>query len=297
MELDARRLRVLHTVALRGSVTAAAASLHISPSAISQQLAQLEREAGCDLVERAGRGIRLTPAGQALAAHAEQVLHALDRAAAAVAAARTGVAGTVWVGTFPSAGVFVAPAAVRAQQRHPALDVRVTEAEDEASLLDLRLTALDVVVMQEYDHVPVTLPPGVTAQTVAHDPLYLVTPATGPLAGRAPLSDLRDAPWIAPGPDTPCGRATRQACRDAGFEPDIRHTALDFALILDMVAAGLGVALIPALGLRTLPTGVRAAPTCVPALKRTIFAVTRTVGVGQQRPAVAALLTELGRVS
>jgi DNA-binding transcriptional LysR family regulator len=104
VELDARRLRVLHTVALRGGVTAAAASLHVSPSAVSQQLAQLEREAGCDLVERAGRGICLTPAGEALAVHAEQVLHALDRAEAAVAAARSGVAGTVRVGMFPSAG-------------------------------------------------------------------------------------------------------------------------------------------------------------------------------------------------
>nr|WP_240947872.1 LysR family transcriptional regulator [Planosporangium mesophilum] len=292
--MDARRLRVLHTVALRGGVTAAAASLHVSPSAVSQQLAQLEREAGCDLVERVGRGICLTPAGQALAVHAEQVLHALDRAGAAVAAARTGVAGTVRVGTFATAGAFVAPAVARARRRHPALDLRVTEGEDESTLLDLRLTLLDVVVMQEYDHVPVTLPSGLTARPVADDPLYVVTPATGPLSGRVRLRDLRDAPWIAPAPATPGGRVTRQACRDAGFEPEIRHTAIDVALVLDLVAAGLGVALVPALVLRHgVPAGVRTGPTWDPPLKRTISAVVRTAGGGPQRPAVAAFLAEL----
>ncbi len=289
MDLDARRLRVLHTVAMRGSVTAAAATLCVSPSAISQQLAQLEREAGCDLVERAGRGIVLTPAGQALARHAEDVIHALDRAADAVAVAQQGVSGLVQVGALPSAGgAILAPAVARASAKHPGLDVRIRESEDDQSLVDLRLTELDMVIMQEYTHVPVTLPAGVVAHHVADQPLYLVTPPR--LAHVATVGELRDEPWIAAGPATPCGRSTRQACRDAGFEPDVRHVALDFGFQLDMVAAGLGVALVPELGLRHVPAGVRTRPTPI---RRKIFAVVRETSVGAQRPAVSALLTEL----
>jgi DNA-binding transcriptional LysR family regulator len=294
-ELDARRLRVLHAVAVRGSVTAAAEALQVSASAISQQLAQLEREAKCDLIERAGRGIALTPAGVALAAQAEHVLRELDRAQAVVAAARGAVSGVVRVGSMPSvAGAHVGPATARAHASHPGLDVRICEREDGQALIDLRLANLDVVILQEYDHVPITLPPGLDVTPMLIDPMHLITPAIGPLRdlGPAPLSALRDAPWIAAAHDTPCGRSTRQACRDAGFEPDIRHTAIDFAMIVDLVAAGLGIALIPLLGLRYRPDNI-----CVhrmdPASMRTIFAVSRSAGVGPQRPAIAALLAEL----
>src|SRR5882762_11716914 len=119
MDLDAQRLRVLHEVNLRGSVTAAAAVLHVTPSAVSQQLAQLEREAGCDLLERSGRGVVLTQAGTALARHAEDVMRALEGASAGLAAARELVVGTVRVGSFPSAaGALVAPAAARRSEEH-----------------------------------------------------------------------------------------------------------------------------------------------------------------------------------
>src|SRR4051794_11018012 len=112
MDLDARRLRVLHEVSLRGSVTAAANVLHVTPSAVSQQLAQLEREAGCDLLERAGRGIVLPPAGTTLAQHAEVVVRALENGEAGLAPARSDVVGAVRVGSFPSAaGLLAAPAA------------------------------------------------------------------------------------------------------------------------------------------------------------------------------------------
>ncbi|GAB2865552.1 LysR family transcriptional regulator [Actinocorallia aurea] len=291
MELDARRLRVLHTVAVRGGVTAAADTLCVSPSAVSQQLALLEREAGCDLVERAGRGIALTPAGRALASAAEEVLHALDRAEAAVAAARRGISGTVRVGAFPSAArALVGPAVARALRRHPDLDVRVSEGEDGRSLADLRLASLDVVIAQEYDHVPVTFPAGLVRHALLRDPLHLCVPASGPFAEASSLGDLRDAPWIAAAPGTPCGDSTRQACHDAGFSPDVRHTVMDFALALDLVAEGLGVAAIPRLGLRDLPDGVATAPV---AHARTLYAVVREPGIGPVRPSVAAFLDEL----
>ena len=296
MDLDARRLRVLHEVSLRGSVTAAANVLHVTPSAVSQQLAQLEREAGCDLLERVGRGVVLTAAGTTLAQHAEVVLRALEGASAGLAAARSGITGAVRVGSFPSAaGRLVAPAAAASRTRHPDLDIRIAEVEDVPGLVDLRSAALDVLIVQEYDHVPWQPPEGVERHRLGADPLYVVTPRRWDRAtGR--LADLADLPWVASPADTPCGRATLQACRDAGFEPDIRHRALDFALLLDLVAAGLGVALIPGMGLRHVPREVTVTPLGRPRLKRTIFAATRAAGIGPRRPAIDAFLAELRRV-
>lgn len=293
MDLDVRRLRVLHEVALRGSVTAAAAALHVTPSAVSQQLVQLSREAGHELVERAGRGIVLTPAGQVLASHAKDVLGAVEQAVAGLAALHHRVSGTVRVGAFASAaGALVAPAAARARAKHPELDVRVIEAEDQQSRLDLRSGTLDVVVLQEYDHVPAPLVDDLDRHPVTTDPMHLVTPV-GWRRHTGRLSELQDVPWIASAEHTPCLRSTLHACRLAGFEPDIRHRSVDFALTLDLVAAGLGAALVPELALRHVPPGVHVQPLAEPVTERRIFAVTRALGGAAQRPAVAALLAEL----
>ncbi|MEJ3742594.1 LysR family transcriptional regulator [Actinomycetes bacterium KLBMP 9797] len=293
MDLDVRRLRVLHEVALRGGITSAAAALHVTPSAVSQQLAQLSREAGCDLVERSGRGVILTPAGKVLASHAKGILGAVEQATAGLAALRHDVTGVVRVGAFPSAaGALVAPAAARAMAKHPDLDVRVTEAEDQQSRLDLRSGMLDVVILQEYDHVPTPPPPDLDRHEIIADPMHLITPvAWHRNSGR--LSDLRDLPWIASAEHTSCLRSTLHACRLAGFEPDIRHRAVDFALTLDLVAAGLGAALVPSLALLHVPAAVHVEPLIEPVTERRIFAVTRPRGAGPLRPAIDALLTEL----
>ena len=295
MDLDVRRLRVLHEVALRGGVTAAAAALHVTPSAVSQQLVQLAREAGCELLERSGRGVILTPAGQVLAAHARDILGAVEHAMAGLAAIRQGISGTVRVGAFPSAaGALVAPAAGRAIAKHPDLDVRVTEAEDQQSRLDLRSGTLDVIVLQEYDHVPAPLPADLDRHPLTSDPMHLITPVSWQRrTGR--LRELADVRWIASAEGTPCLRSTLHACRLAGFEPDIRHRAIDFALTLDLVAAGLGAALVPELALRHVPAGVHIEPLIEPVTARRIFAVTRALGGAAPRPAVEAFLAELMR--
>ena len=295
MDLDVRRLRVLHEVALRGGVTAAAAALHVTPSAVSQQLIQLAREAQCELVERSGRGVILTPAGQVLAAHAKDILGAIEHAVAGLAAVRQGISGIVRVGAFPSAaGALVAPAAGRAVAKHPDLDVRVAEAEDQQSRLDLRSGTLDVIVLQEYDHVPAPLPADLDRHPVTSDPMHLITPVSWQRrTGR--LSELSDVRWIASAEGTPCLQSTLHACRLAGFEPDIRHRAVDFALTLDLVAAGLGAALVPELALRHVPAGVHIEPLVEPVTERRIFAVTRALGGATQRPAVEAFLAELMR--
>jgi DNA-binding transcriptional LysR family regulator len=293
MDLDVRRLRVLHEVALRGGVTAAASALHVTPSAVSQQLGQLAREAGCELLERSGRGVVLTPAGQVLAAHAGRILGSVEQAVAGLAALQREVGGTVRVGSFPSAaGQLVAPAAARAAAAYPALDIRIFEAEDEQSQLDLRSGALDVAILQEYDHVPRPLPADLDRHDIASDPMHLITPQSwGRSTGR--LADLADVAWVASAANTPCGRSTLHACRLTGFEPDIRHRAIDFALTLDLVAAGLGAALVPAMALRGVPDTVAVHPLRDPVTERRIFAVTRAGGGGPLRPAIAALLSEL----
>jgi DNA-binding transcriptional LysR family regulator len=293
MDLDVRRLRVLHEVALRGGVTAAAAALHVTPSAVSQQLGQLAREAGTELVERSGRGVTLTAAGQVLAAHAGRILGSVEQAVAGLAALRSEIAGTVRVGSFPSAaGELVAPAAARAAAAYPELDIRVFEAEDRQSELDLRSGALDVAILQEYDHVPRPLPPDLDRHDIATDPMHLLTPRSwGRRTGR--LADLADVAWVASAANTPCGRSTLHACRLTGFEPDIRHRAIDFTLTLDLVAAGLGAALVPAMALRHVPDSVAVHPLEDPVTERRIFAVTRAGGDGPLRPAIAALLGEL----
>ncbi|MEV4808864.1 LysR family transcriptional regulator [Micromonospora avicenniae] len=293
MDLDVRRLRVLYEVALRGGITAAAAALHVTPSAVSQQLGQLAREAGSELLERSGRGVVLTPAGHVLADHAKRIIGAVEQAQAGLAALRRDVNGTVRVGAFPSAaGALVAPAAARALARYPDLDIRVVEAEDQQSRLDLRSGTLDVIVLQEYDHVPTPLASDLDRHSIAHDPMHLITPVGwGSRSGR--LGDLRDARWIASAEGTPCLRSTLHACRLAGFEPDIRHRAIDFALTLDLVDAGLGAALVPGLALRNVPSGVHIEPLSDPVTERRIFAVTRSRGAGPRRPAVDAFLAEL----
>ncbi|MEV4755858.1 LysR family transcriptional regulator [Micromonospora sp. NPDC049559] len=295
MDLDLRRLRVLHEVALRGGVTAAAEALHVTPSAVSQQLVQLARETRSELLERAGRGVVLTPAGEVLAAHARAILGAVEQAVAGLAALRQEVGGSVRVGAFPSAaGAIVAPAAARAMAAHPDLDVRITEAEDQQSRLDLRSGTLDVVVLQEYDHVPTPLAADLDRHPIATDPMHVITPTDwGSRTGR--LGDLRDVPWIASAEGTPCLRSTLHACRLAGFEPDVRHRAIDFTLTLDLVAAGLGAALVPGLALRDVPAGVHVEPLVEPVTERRIFAVTRARGAGPLRPAIDAFLAELTR--
>lgn len=293
MDLDVRRLRVLHEVALRGGVTAAAAALHITPSAVSQQLAQLAREAGYPLTERSGRGVVLTPAGQVLAEHAERILGAVEQAVTGLAVAHQRVAGTVRVAAFPSAaGALVAPAAARAMAAHPGLDVRVIEAEDQQCRLDLRSALLDVAILQEYDHVPAAVTTEFDRYPIATDPMHLITPASWDRRSGL-LADLADVPWVASAEHTPCGRSTLHACHLAGFEPDIRHRAIDFALTLDLVAAGLGAALVPGLALRNVPEGVHTESLVAPVTERRIFAVTRPRGDGPVHPAINALLTEL----
>ncbi|MEU8620681.1 LysR family transcriptional regulator [Streptomyces sp. NPDC048623] len=294
--LDVRRLRLLRELALRGTIAAVAEALSFTPSAVSQQLATLEREAGVPLLERSGRGVRLTPAGQNLVLHAEAVLERLERAAAELAEARHGPAGPLRIGAFPTATRSILPAALaRLADRHPALEPMVSETDPAGAAHALRAGDLDVALIHDYDLVPAPLEPGLAAESLCEEAMYVASPVPGPTAahgaagaGLTVLARWRDAPWIMPGPDTLCRAVTEQVCRAAGFVPRVRHQVDEFATVLAFVAAGQGVAVVPQLGAVDPPPGVCLTP--LPVRRRTRIAFRSGAG---PHPAVAALTRAL----
>jgi DNA-binding transcriptional LysR family regulator len=251
--IDVRRLRLLLELTRRGTITAVADALAYTPSAVSQQLATLEREAGVPLLERTGRRVALTPAGTVLAGYAESVLAVLAEASAALAATRDSLAGPLRIGAFPTAARTVLPAALVALGRdHPALELMVTELDPVAVPDALRAGALDVALTFVYDYVPAQPDPSLDTEPLLEEPVYLATADPA----RTSIGDWRDAPWIAGSPDTLCHTMLVRACQACGFTPRIRHYADDFATVLALVAAGQGVSLIPQFGMANAPSVV-----------------------------------------
>jgi DNA-binding transcriptional LysR family regulator len=269
--LDVRRLRLLRELALRGTIAAVAQALSFSPSAVSQQLAVLEREAGVPLLERTGRRVRLTPAGQTLARHAEAILQRLEQAAGELVDARHGLAGPLRIGTFPTAARAILPAALTALAReHPGLEPMVSEI-DPADVADaLRAGDLDLALIHDYDFVPQPTEPGLATQPLCSESVYLASAAaTGNSDGQT-IIGCQDMPWITAIPGTACHAMTIRACQAAGFTPHARHHIDEFATVLALVAAGQGVALIPQLGAVNPPPGV--VLTRMPIRRRTMTA-------------------------
>ncbi|WP_438489997.1 LysR family transcriptional regulator [Streptomyces sp. S186] len=249
--LDVRRLRLLRELAHRGTIAAVAEALSFSPSAVSQQLSVLERETGVSLLQRTGRRVALTPAGQNLVRHTEDLLERLERADAELAAVRDGLAGPVRIGSYPSATHAIIPAALAALAReHPALEARVTDVDPAGVAAALRAGDLDLALVHEYDFVPAEPQPGLTGQELFTEPMYL--------AARTPssLADHATSPWITAPPGRLCRTMTVRACQAAGFTPRVRHEVDDFATVLALVALGQGVALVPHLGATAPPPGL-----------------------------------------
>jgi DNA-binding transcriptional LysR family regulator len=255
--MDVRRLRLLVELARRGTITAVADALAFTPSAVSQQLAALEREAGVPLLERTGRRVALTPAGTVLARYAESVLAVLEEASAALAATRDSLAGPLRIGAFPTAARTILPPALVALGRdHPALELMVTELDPVAVPGALRTGALDVTLTFVYDYVPAQPDPALDTEPLLEETVYLATADPA----RTSIGDWRDAPWIAGSPGTLCHTMVIRACQACGFTPRIRHYADDFATVLALVAADQGVSLIPQLGVTDAPAGVALTP-------------------------------------
>lgn len=283
--LDVRRLRLLYDLSRLGTIAAVAQAHTYTPSAVSQQLSVLEREAGVPLLERTGRRVGFTEAGRILVQHAEPVLAALEQASAALAAAATGLSGPLRIGAFPTAVRALLPATLVALgEQHPGLELMVTELDPVAVPAALRERRLDVGLLHDYDVVPVEPDPALDAVPLLDETVFLAVPGHAPATGDA-LPAVRDANWIMAGPGTLCHTATLQVCRAAGFTPRARHHADDFATVLALVAAGQGVSLVPQLATAQPPPGVRLIP--LPTRRRTRIAYRRGAAT---HPAVAAFV-------
>lgn len=276
--LDVRKLRLLRELSHRGTIAAVADALAFTPSAVSQQLSALEREAGVPLLERTGRRVRLTAAAELLVEHTESVLEILQAASADLATSAASLSGTLRIGVFPSAvPTLLTPAVVSLSTDHPALRLMVSELDPVKVPDALRSDTLDIALVQEYDHVPLAEQAGLESEPLLEETVHLA--AT--VAGR--LSDQRPSTWIAGTPGTLCHTLTVRACEAAGFTPLIRHHADDFGAVLALVAAGQGAALVPDLGLTNVPDRVVLTP--LPIRRRTHLAYRRGT---RTHPAVAA---------
>jgi molybdate transport repressor ModE-like protein len=290
--LDVRRLLVLRSVAHHGSLSAAARQLGYTQPAITHHIRLLEREAGTPLVARSGRGIRLTEAGQALAAHADAIsarLAAAEEEVAAIAGLR---AGRARLASFPSSSAALVPAAlVSLRASHPLIELSLVEAEPPASLAMLRRGDCDLALSFEYDGLATDEGKDFMKHPLLADQLLVVLPARHPLAraGTVRLEQLADQTWIAG-----CER-----CRDhllcvtaaAGFTPKIAFATDDYVAVQRLVAVGVGVALLPELVLGTVQLGGLVAKPLASAPQRQILVV--TPADARQPPAVAATLAAL----
>jgi DNA-binding transcriptional LysR family regulator len=289
--LDVRRLRLLRELAHRGTIAAVADALAYTPSAVSQQLSALEREAGTALLDRGGRRVTLTPAAHALVEHAEAVLERLEQAAADLAAVRAGPAGPLRIGAFPSAARAVVPAALSAlSSAHPDLEPQLHELDPAAVAGALRAGDVDVALVHDYDFVPEPPEPGLDTVALFEEAMFLATPRTlVPLPDEPhPLRRWRTAPWIVAPSTTRCGTMTLRACEAAGFAPQVRHVVDDFPVVLALVAIGGAVALVPELGVAAAPPEVALTP--LPMHRRTLAACRRGAG---GRPAIAAFIAAM----
>ncbi|WP_431925582.1 LysR family transcriptional regulator [Nonomuraea jabiensis] len=274
--LDPRKLHLLRELARRGTIAAVAEAVTFTPSAVSQQLSALEREAGVPLLERTGRTVALTPAGHLLVEHAHAVLEQLERASAALAAARGGPSGPLRIGAFPTAArVLLPPALVGLTGAHPGLVPMVSEIDPADVSAALRAGELDVALVHEYDFVPPVTDASIETEPLYSEPMYLTD--------RPSVADARADAWITDRPGTLCHTMAIRACQAAGFEPLVRHHIDDFDTVLAFVAAGQGVALVPHLAAIDPPDGVTL--TRLPLSRRTLAAFRKGNG---EHPAIRA---------
>ncbi|MFJ2742025.1 LysR substrate-binding domain-containing protein [Streptomyces sp. NPDC087440] len=284
--LDLARLRALHAVSVHGSVAGAATALGYTPSAVSQQIAKLERETRTKLVERRGRGVALTDEALQLATTAQQLLTIVERAETALEERRGLPTGRLTVGAFASAARGLLPGALaELAGRHPALDVRLTEVDPHLSVDLVAKGVLDLAVAHDWDIAPLPAPEGVEQTLIGEDLCDLLVPAAHRLVGRTDVrpEELAAERWICQPPGTVCHDWLMRMLRAAGCEPDVAHRAEEHQTQVALVGAGLGVAMIPRLGRGILPEGV--VPVGLsPMPVRRIYAVWRTGAA--QRPGI-----------
>jgi DNA-binding transcriptional LysR family regulator len=292
--LELRRLRLLRELNERGTIAAVADALQFTPSAVSQQLAILERESGVRLLERAGRGVRLTDAALVLAEHAEALLERAAVAEADLAAAAGAVAGRARIAGFESVALRLALPAIRALRRDaPRLRCELLELEPEEALPALALGDVDLVLGDEWQHQPRLLPDGVERHELTTDRVRIVLPARHPAVRRhaeaVPLAELAGDAWTTGHAGLGWDEMIRRTCRDlGGFEPDVHHRTNDAGISLEIIAQGLAVGMLPDLALPARLPGIRLRDIAGAELSRAIFAATRATDAA--RPSTQAVL-------
>src|SRR6185437_3073431 len=249
--LNVARLKVLREVAYRGSLSSAAEALSYSQSAISQQIAALEAETQMALLERHPRGVSLTAAGQTLVGHAEGILARLDTAEAALSAIAGLRGGRLRMASFPTAGATLMPVAIAEfRAAYPDVELTLAEGEPEEIVPRLRAGELDLALLFEFDG-QTPLSEDMSRTELLRDPMYLALPRGHALAEkpRLRLADLAAESWIQTSHESPCARHVVRCCHAAGFEPSVSFESDDYHTVQGLVAAGVGVALIPQLAL------------------------------------------------
>jgi DNA-binding transcriptional LysR family regulator len=291
--LNLERLRTLDALARHGTVSGAAEGLHVTTSAVSQQLSKLEREVGQRLITKNGRGVRLTDAGRLLAEHAERILSQVELAQSDLEAQRGRAVGELSVGAFPTAARGLLPSALAAlREDHPGLRTRLKELEPDGSVSAMVRGDLDLAVVLDWYNKPLPLPEGLVKAPLLDDPADVALPADHPLAGcvEIDLKDLADDDWIT-WPDAEfCHEWLMFTLRGKGIEPRVAHMAEEHHTQLALVAAGLGVCVAPRLGRGPVPEGVRAVPVRH-TMRRHIYAVWRADA--DRRPSIRAVVQAL----
>jgi DNA-binding transcriptional LysR family regulator len=293
--LDVRRMRVLREVAQRGSFSAAAEALSFTQSAVSQQIAALEREAGTVLVQRSARGVKLTEAGEAVVRHTEAILARLAEAESELEAIAGLRGGRLRMATFESAGATLMPLAIAAfRRRHPAVELSMTMLEPEESIPQLRAGELDLAITFDAG---LGLDEGLAHQHLIDDPMYLVLPADHALARKRSLhlADLAGDAWIGGPANCECNRLIFRACATAGYDPRIAFETDDYQAVQGFVAAGVGVSLIAELGLTSVRDDIVVRDLGRETPVRSIHAT--TLSEGYRSPATQAMLGILAEVA
>ena len=294
--LHLERLQALHAVSTFGSVTGAAEALRLTPSAVSQQLGKLQRDVGQRLIEPYGRGVRLTPAGTLLAERAHAILSEVENAESELDRQRNHVIGDLEIAGFATAARAILPQTVsRLRKQHHQLKLRVSERQpDEATRLVVA-GHLDIALVNDWMNAPLVLPDGVQRVLIMNDPVDLAVPADHPLAGRASveLTELSAEPWITWPYGAICHEWLTQTLRQHGLTPEVTHTAEEHQTQLAMVAAGLGIAVMPRLGRGSIE-GVSSI-TLEPAFSRQIYAIFRTLA--SERPAIVVTVSAMHEVA
>ncbi|GGI45130.1 DNA-binding transcriptional LysR family regulator [Agromyces flavus] len=306
--LDVRRLRLLVELSQRGTLTAVAEALSYSPSSVSQQLSQLEKEVGVPLLVQVGRRVQLTPQAQVLVGHAQAVLERLEEAEADVARSLTTVGGTVRIAVFQSAAHAVVPQALTLlAAEHPSLRVEITEREPELALFDVAARDFDLVVAEQYPGYTRPLHPELDRVPLARDAIRLALPPATDAGGRGGAQHRRETtssghtlaaasarPWVLEPEGTASREWAEQLCRQAGFEPDVRFETADLMAHIRLIRSGNAVGLLPDLVWAGEAPSVQLVP--LPGEpEREVFSSTRQAAA--RRPAVVAARDALARAA